>query len=84
MKNESEAHTWMNCKQCLESVPHGESPSTWARLNVGLTDTGIEIWCVRHDHVVARLDFDELVHRALHPECDECAQGIPHESGTAH
>jgi hypothetical protein len=40
---------YMHCTRCLQEIPDGEAPMTWARLNVGITGTGeVQVWCVRH------------------------------------
>jgi hypothetical protein len=43
----------------------------WARLNVGQTPNGLQIWCIRHDLNVLHLRTDELVRRLteLAPQC---------------
>ena len=48
---------FFHCRKCVESVPAGESPATWARLGVGFTPEGIQVWCTRHDENVMALDF---------------------------
>ena len=40
--------SYLHCGQCLKEVPEGQSPETYARLNVGMTKKGIQVWCVRH------------------------------------
>lgn len=46
-----------NCPDCLDERPADVTPSDWARLNVGMTKEGMQIWCVRHDKNVMALDF---------------------------
>jgi hypothetical protein len=52
-------YSFYHCKQCVEEVRVGwekgveESPESYARLSVGLTDIGLQVWCVRHDMNVA-------------------------------
>ena len=48
----------MHCKVCLASLPSGESPASWARLTVGFTRWGIQVWCERHDINVMHVDFE--------------------------
>jgi len=53
--------TFLHCAKCLTEftarVPEskGQSPKTYARLNVGVTADGkaFQIWCVRHECNVA-------------------------------
>lgn len=57
-----------HCAKCVTELPAGESPRDWARLSVGATAVGIQIWCVRHDCNVAHIDFEGYKHPAiLHP-----------------
>jgi hypothetical protein len=37
--------------------PEDASMRDWARLNVGMTPNGLQVWCVRHDVNVGALDF---------------------------
>jgi len=57
-----EIEFFWSCSKCLEEVKHlpDQSPSEYARLNIGPTKNGIQIWCVRHDCNVANLDLNEL------------------------
>lgn len=41
---------YMNCRQCLDELPQGQSPQQYKRLDVSITKTGgIQVWCVRHN-----------------------------------
>lgn len=44
---------YAHCSKCLDELRAGKSPTdspmTYARLNVGQTAHGLQIWCVRHD-----------------------------------
>lgn len=49
---ESQITAFVHCAQCLDKFKTngaGMSPATYARLNVGYTAKGFQIWCVRHD-----------------------------------
>lgn len=48
---------YKHCPDCLDERPGDVTPSEWARLNVGVTKEGMQIWCVRHDKNVMALDF---------------------------
>jgi len=48
---------YMHCQLCMLEEPEDVSMRDWARLNVGMTDTGLQVWCVRHDINVGALDF---------------------------
>jgi len=45
------------CAQCVAEKPDDQSPAEWARFNVGWTQLGLQIWCVRHDINVCHIDF---------------------------
>ena len=53
-----EVNTFAHCRQCITELPVGESPRTYARLEVGLTPTGAIIWCVRHESEVVRIEVE--------------------------
>jgi hypothetical protein len=55
---------YCHCKRCLAELPPGESPETWARLSVGSTPIGWQVWCVRHDCNVVHVDYQGAVHPA--------------------
>lgn len=68
---------YLHCEKCLKEIPPNTAPRDWARLNVGFTAHGIQIWCVRHD-----LNVDDITVRLSKPgdkptrlECDECGKG---------
>ena len=64
MKTENEIAQYMHCKQCVAEIPKGESPKTFARLNIGFTKVGIQLWCVRHECNVCHIDFEGAKHPA--------------------
>ena len=46
--------TFFHCRQCVEQLPHGESPGSWSHLSVGIMANGnLKVWCVRHGMDVA-------------------------------
>ena len=45
------------CKLCIEELPEGESPESYADYLVGATPWGIQIWCKRHNCNVIHYDF---------------------------
>lgn len=48
---------FLNCRKCLEELPVGQSPKSYARTQTGITNDGdIVIWCNRHEELVATLD----------------------------
>jgi hypothetical protein len=54
----------MHCGLCLGDIPDGISPENYARLSVGWTERGLQVWCVRHDVNVIHVDFEGVTHKA--------------------
>ena len=48
-----------HCRRCFESMPNDQSPQSWAHLDVGFTDKGFQVWCLRHDINVVTIDVSE-------------------------
>ncbi len=48
---------YMHCTKCIRERPSDIAPRDWARLNVGWTEQGLQIWCVRHNINVAHIDL---------------------------
>jgi hypothetical protein len=55
---EPEIITFFHCKECLSELPKEESPKSFQRIQVGFTQKGIQVWCVRHNINIVHLDFD--------------------------
>ena len=53
----SEIKVFIHCKECARGLPDEMSPRQYARLEVGFTVPGIQIWCVRHEKEVVHFDF---------------------------
>ncbi len=64
-KKEVEIHSYMHCAKCLKELPSGESPASFARLSVGWTRLGLQVWCNRHNLNVFNLDFQGQKVRAI-------------------
>ena len=47
----------MHCRGCLEKKPDNLSPKQWSNLEVGWTEKGLQIWCIRCDMSVVSIDF---------------------------
>jgi len=62
--NTLEIKAFMHCAKCLREIPDGVSPAEWARVNVGWTKLGLQVWCVRHDTNVVHIDFQGQKHPA--------------------
>ena len=48
---------YQHCAQCSVEQPDGYSMAEWARLSVGITERGLQVWCERHNLNVFELDF---------------------------
>ena len=55
---------YMHCRRCIAELPYGESPADYARLEVGFTQRGWQVWCNRHDLNVMHIDFEGQQHPA--------------------
>jgi hypothetical protein len=48
---------YKHCHHCLAGLPPLTSPAEWARLNIGVTKRGFQVWCVRHNVNVMEIDL---------------------------
>lgn len=64
MSNTNEIGMFMHCRRCLLELPINESPAGYARLAMGFTPVGVQVWCERHDINVVHIDFEGAVHPA--------------------
>lgn len=62
--NDLKIGMYIDCKRCLLEKPADVSPAEWARLSVGWTPKGLQVWCVRHNLNVIHVDFEGRVHPA--------------------
>jgi len=62
--NENNIGMYLHCKICASAIPEGESPATHARIAVGWTPAGLQIWCARHDINIMHVDFEGVRHPA--------------------
>jgi hypothetical protein len=56
---------FFHCAQCLAACPPDMSAAEFARLAVGRTPYGLQVWCVRHNLNVYHLDLTS----ATRPRC---------------
>lgn len=59
---------WLHCGRCLREMPVGESPSSWARLDAGVTEKGVQIWCTRHEVNVALIEWADAADKLNNPQ----------------
>jgi hypothetical protein len=62
VSNLNEITAYAHCGLCLDELPPDQSPMEYARLNVGMTPVGFQVWCVRHDVNVLHIDFEGHKH----------------------
>lgn len=50
------------CARCLDDFSNGGSDAAslrdFMRIDVGFTETGLQIWCQRHEANICVIDFD--------------------------
>lgn len=62
-----------HCRQCVEEKPISQSPSEYARLDCGVTATGLLIWCKRHRKEVAHFTPEGLKEQIETAACTRCS-----------
>lgn len=66
----NEIEAFMHCAACLAELrrgapgTEGHSPRTYAQLEIGFTEPGLQVWCRRHERNVAHIDFEGARHPA--------------------
>ncbi len=56
---------YIHCAKCFNELPADTSPKEHQLLEVGWTEKGLQVWCVRHEENVMHLDFDGRKLRTL-------------------
>lgn len=68
ISNSKEIKAYMHCALCVDEFKAGKapgkSPATYARLSVGWTPAGLQVWCERHGVNVLHVDFEGHTHPA--------------------
>lgn len=62
--NTLEIESFMHCGRCLSEKPDDISPRDYARVNVGFTKQGLQVWCIRHNLNIVHIDFEGRQHPA--------------------
>ena len=55
---------YMYCRQCLKELPVGMEPGQYARVEVGWTSWGMQVWCRRHNTNILHVNFQGQQHPA--------------------
>ena len=70
LSNENKIGSYLHCGKCLEEWKNTEeirtkvSPKDYARIQVGWTEKGLQVWCNRHDCNMINIDFQGQKHPA--------------------
>lgn len=62
--NTNEIIQFVHCGKCASQRPATRSPRQWARLEVGMTPIGLQVWCKRCECNVFHIDFEGQHHPA--------------------
>lgn len=65
ISSDNQIGMYTHCSLCLQEKPAHKSPQEWARLEVGTTPRGIQVWCSRHNCNVLNIDFEGQKHPAI-------------------
>lgn len=74
--------TFFHCAACRRQIPVNESMEKWTRVNVGLTPTGLSVWCTRHRMEVVHFTPDELQKVLAEPTACRCCPHGHHVTPT--
>lgn len=55
---------YMHCQLCMDEMPGDTSPKDWSMTQTGFTESGIQVWCNRHDCNIIHIDFEGVKHPA--------------------
>lgn len=55
---------FMHCGKCIDDRPGHIAARDWARLEIGFTPEGVQVWCFRHGINVIHIDFQGQQHPA--------------------
>ena len=69
---EKDVRLFLHCRDCGNERPIGQSPSEWARINVGITTKAkLVILCMRHGKIVGVFQLDPAEKlRLAHLTCE--------------
>ncbi len=69
---------FMHCGKCIDEVQEidGTSPQNYARIGFGYTETGVQLWCNRHDESIMHIPLPAHSMPNRSCECGACKQKI--------
>ena len=56
--NKNKIEMFLHCGLCMKEKPDYISPREFAKLEIGWTVEGIQVWCVRHDCNIVHINFE--------------------------
>jgi len=62
--NKNAIQMYMHCGVCLQELPKGQSPQSFAQIECGWTPLGFQVWCKRHQANIVHVDFEGQKHPA--------------------
>jgi hypothetical protein len=71
---------FFHCRACAREKPRTVAPNAFARLEVGLTPDGLQVWCLRHDREVGSFTPEQLTALLEQRPACECCPGGKHLS----
>lgn len=75
-KSSGEILRYFHCRRCHTQKPANQSMNEYARLEVGFTKKGVQVWCTRHRMEVGTVTPAELqVFIDSPPNCECCPGG---------
>ncbi len=78
---------FFHCPACYDERPSDMSPREFARLEVCLTSSGLQVTCVRHEKLLAHFrprDLDNLLKNRPQCTCEECSSAGKKQSNLIH
>ena len=62
MENKNRIIQFVHCTKCVDELDKSEdefkgSPRDFAKIEVGFTKKGIQVWCITHDINIAHFDL---------------------------
>ena len=85
--NENEIQGFMHCQLCLAEVMKSQgraSPRDYARISVGYTSLGWQVWCNRHDCNIVHISFEGCTHPANLTRKDKNENAQPLSTNDTH
>lgn len=55
--NDNHIIQYFHCKQCLDELPEDMTPQAYSHNEVGFTEVGFQVRCIRHDMNIAHFDL---------------------------